>query len=62
MNDPTTAGCTFPDIFIFKPLYHGSERVAFAHGVPPHRCRRPRAGSNASDSTEIYAEGCASRR
>jgi N-methylhydantoinase B len=58
MNDPFDGGMHLPDIFIIKPLYHEGERLAFACTVC-HHCdvggRVP--GSNASDSTEIYAEG-----
>jgi N-methylhydantoinase B len=47
-----------PDIFVFKPLYIGGERLAFACTVCHHTDVGGRvAGSNASDSTEIYAEG-----
>ena len=47
-----------PDIFVFKPLYHEGERLAFACTVCHHTDVGGRvAGSNASDSTEIYAEG-----
>src|ERR671935_2750101 len=58
MNDPFDGGMHLPDIFIFKPLYHGAERLAFACTVCHHTDVGGRvAGSNASDSTEIYAEG-----
>src|SRR6202045_3503859 len=58
MNDPFDGGMHLPDIFIFKPLYHGDERLAFACTVCHHSDVGGRvAGSNASDSTEIYAEG-----
>ena len=58
MNDPFDGGMHLPDIFIFKPLYHGTERLAFACTVCHHTDVGGRvAGSNASDSTEIYAEG-----
>src|SRR5229473_1109752 len=58
MNDPFDGGMHLPDIFIFKPLYHGGERLAFACTVCHHIDVGGRvAGSNASDSTEIYAEG-----
>ena len=58
MNDPFDGGMHFPDIFIFKPLYHEGERLAFAATVCHHTDVGGRvAGSNASDSTEIYAEG-----
>jgi N-methylhydantoinase B len=58
MNDPFDGGMHLPDIFVFKPLYHANERIAFACTVCHHTDVGGRvAGSNASDSTEIYAEG-----
>ena len=58
MNDPFDGGMHLPDIFVFKPLYHEGERLAFACTVCHHTDVGGRvAGSNASDSTEIYAEG-----
>src|SRR3954453_22818218 len=58
MNDPFDGGTHLPDIFIFKPLYHAGERLAFACTCCHHSDVGGRvAGSNASDSTEIYAEG-----
>src|SRR5476651_1563610 len=58
MNDPFDGGMHLPDIFVFKPLYHAGERMAFACTVCHHTDVGGRvAGSNASDSTEIYAEG-----
>src|SRR5262249_49240732 len=58
MNDPFDGGMRLPDIFVFKRLYHEGERLAFAATVCHHSDVGGRvAGSNASDSTEIYAEG-----
>ena len=58
MNDPFDGGMHLPDIFVFKPLYIDGERLAFACTVCHHTDVGGRvAGSNASDSTEIYAEG-----
>src|SRR6201989_1783600 len=58
MNDPFDGGMHLPDIFVFKPLYHAGRRMAFACPVCHHTDGGGRvAGSNASDSTEIYAEG-----
>ena len=58
MNDPFDGGMHLPDIFVFKPLYHEGKRLAFAATVCHHCDVGGRvAGSNASDSTEIYAEG-----
>ncbi len=58
MNDPFDGGMHLPDIFVFKPLYHEGDRIAFACTVCHHGDVGGRvAGSNASDSTEIYAEG-----
>src|SRR5256714_11418305 len=57
-NVPFDGGMHLPDIFVFKPLYHEGERLAFACTVCHHTDVGGRvAGSNASDSTEIYAEG-----
>ena len=58
MNDPFDGGMHLPDSFVMKPLYHEGERLAFACTVCHHIDVGGRvAGSNASDSTEIYAEG-----
>ena len=58
MNDPFDGGMHLPDIFVMKPLFHAGERLAFACTVCHHCDVGGRvAGSNASDSTEIYAEG-----
>jgi N-methylhydantoinase B len=58
MNDPFDGGMHLPDIFIFKPIFVGGERLAFAATICHHTDVGGRvAGSNASDSTEIYQEG-----
>ena len=58
MNDPFEGGMHLPDIFVFKPIYHRGRRVAFAATICHHTDVGGRvAGSNASDSTEIYQEG-----
>ena len=58
MNDPFDGGMHLPDIFVIKPLFHEGVRLAFACTVCHHIDVGGRvAGSNASDSTEIYAEG-----
>lgn len=58
MNDPFEGGMHLPDIFVFKPLFHEGVRVAFAATICHHTDVGGRvAGSNASDSTEIYQEG-----
>ena len=58
LNDPFEGGMHLPDIFMFKPVFVGGERVAFAC-CTAHQAdvggRVP--GSNAADSTEIYQEG-----
>ena len=47
-----------PDIFLFQPIFHKGRRVAFAATICHHTDVGGRvAGSNASDSTEIYQEG-----
>ena len=58
MNDPFEGGMHLPDIFVFKPVFVEGERLAFAATVCHHTDVGGRVpGSNASDSTEIYAEG-----
>ncbi|MEM7025279.1 MAG: hydantoinase B/oxoprolinase family protein, partial [Pseudomonadota bacterium] len=58
LNDPFDGGMHLPDIFVFKPLYFDNQRVAFAATICHHTDVGGRvAGSNASDSTEIYQEG-----
>ncbi len=57
-NDPYEGGMHLPDIFIFKPLFAGGIVVAYAATICHHTDVGGRVpGSNASDSTEIYAEG-----
>src|SRR4051794_19878221 len=61
-NDPYDGGMHLPDIFIFKPLFapmdQGGRPVAYAATICHHTDVGGRVpGSNASDSTEIYAEG-----
>ncbi len=61
-NDPYDGGMHLPDIFIFKPLFaptDGSKApIAYAATICHHTDVGGRVpGSNASDSTEIYAEG-----
>ena len=58
MNDPFEGGMHLPDIFVFQPLFHEGRRMAFAATICHHGDVGGRvAGSNASDSTEIYQEG-----
>jgi N-methylhydantoinase B len=58
LNDPFDGGMHLPDIFVFQPLFADGQRVAFAATVCHHTDVGGRvAGSNASDSTEIYQEG-----
>jgi N-methylhydantoinase B len=58
LNDPYRGGMHLPDIFMFKPIFHGDQLQGFSI-VVAHHCdvggRVP--GSNASDSTEIFQEG-----
>ncbi|HEY3057414.1 MAG TPA: hydantoinase B/oxoprolinase family protein, partial [Chloroflexota bacterium] len=58
LNDPYDGGTHLPDFFVFQPLFDADQLVAFAVTVAHHTDVGGRvAGSNASDSTEIYAEG-----
>ena len=61
-NDPYDGGMHLPDIFIFKPLFapggNSGKPIAYAATICHHTDVGGRVpGSNASDSTEIYAEG-----
>ena len=57
-NDPYDGGMHLPDIFIFKPLFADHKPIAYAATICHHTDVGGRVpGSNASDSTEIYAEG-----
>ena len=58
LNDPFEGGMHIPDVFVLKPLFFEGERVAFAATICHQTDMGGRvAGSNASDSTEIYQEG-----
>jgi N-methylhydantoinase B len=58
LNDPYEGGTHLPDIFLFKPLYLDGQHVAYCATIAHHTDIGGRvAGSNASDSTEIYQEG-----
>jgi N-methylhydantoinase B len=57
-NDPYEGGMHLPDIFLFRPLFANGQVIAYAATICHHTDMGGRVpGSNASDSTEIYAEG-----
>ena len=57
-NDPYDGGMHLPDIFVFRPLFAAGPPIAYAATICHHTDVGGRVpGSNASDSTEIYAEG-----
>jgi N-methylhydantoinase B len=58
LNDPFAGGMHLPDIFVFKPIFYHNAPIAYAATICHHTDVGGRvAGSNASDSTEIYQEG-----
>ena len=58
MNDPYDGGMHLPDIFVFRPVFVDGRPIAWAATICHHTDVGGRVpGSNASDSTEIYAEG-----
>ena len=58
LNDPYDGGMHLPDIFLFKPIFAEGSVIAYAATICHHTDVGGRVpGSNASDSTEIYAEG-----
>ena len=57
-NDPYEGGSHLPDVFMFKPVFVGDRIIAYACAMSHQTDMGGRvAGSNASDSTEIYQEG-----
>ena len=58
LNDPYQGGMHLPDIFMFMPVFQGPDLQGFTVVICHHTDVGGRvAGSNASDSTEIYQEG-----
>jgi N-methylhydantoinase B len=58
LNDPYQGGMHLPDIFMFHPVFHDNTLQGFCVVICHHTDVGGRvAGSNASDSTEIYQEG-----
>jgi N-methylhydantoinase B len=58
LNDPYEGGMHLPDIFVFKPIFCDGAPIAYAATICHHTDVGGRVpGSNASDSTEIFAEG-----
>ncbi|MGE0876804.1 MAG: hydantoinase B/oxoprolinase family protein [Burkholderiales bacterium] len=58
INDPYEGGMHLPDIFMFAPFFHDGSIEGFCVVICHHTDVGGRvAGSNASDSTEIYQEG-----
>src|SRR5207249_11616309 len=57
-HDRTDEGMDIPEVFVVKPIFFEGERLAFAATIGHQTDMGGRvAGSNASDSTEIYQEG-----
>lgn len=58
VNDPYEGGSHLPDIYLLKPIFQEGKLIAYV-GAEAHMCDMGGrvAGSNASDSTEIYQEG-----
>ncbi|HET6183455.1 MAG TPA: hydantoinase B/oxoprolinase family protein [Acetobacteraceae bacterium] len=58
LNDPYEGGMHLPDIFLFRPVFANGRVLAWAATICHHTDVGGRVpGSNASDSTEIFAEG-----
>ena len=58
LNDPYQGGMHLPDIFMFMPIFHSDALQGFTVVICHHTDVGGRvAGSNASDSTEIFQEG-----
>ena len=58
LNDPYEGGMHLPDIFVFRPVFVDGVILAYGATICHHTDVGGRVpGSNASDSTEIFAEG-----
>ena len=58
LNDPYQGGMHLPDIFMFMPIFHDADLQGFTVVICHHTDVGGRvAGSNASDSSEIFQEG-----
>ncbi len=58
LNDPYSGGMHLPDIFMFVPIFYEDELQGYSVVICHHTDMGGRvAGSNASDSTEIFQEG-----
>lgn len=58
LNDPYDGGTHLPDFFVFQPVFHAGQHIAFTVTVAHHTDVGGRvAGGNGWDSTEIYQEG-----
>ena len=58
LNDPFEGGMHLPDIFILKPIFSGSELIAFGATTAHHVDVGGHVpGSNSVNSTEIFQEG-----
>ena len=58
MNDPYCGGMHLPDVFMFFPIFDGTEILAWSVVICHHTDVGGRVpGSSAADSTEIYQEG-----
>lgn len=58
LNDPYSGGMHLPDVFMFRPVFHDGQRQGFVVAIAHQTDMGGRvAGSNASDSTEIFQEG-----
>lgn len=57
-NDPYSGGSHLNDIFMFKPVFAGGQRIAFLGLILHHTDMGGRVpGGNAADSNEIFEEG-----
>jgi N-methylhydantoinase B len=58
LNDPYLGGMHLPDIFMFHPVFHEGDILAWVVVICHHTDVGGRVpGSNAADSTEIFQEG-----
>lgn len=58
LNDPYEGGQHLPDIYLFKPIFHGAQLAAFAGAICHHSDIGGRvAGGQGFDNVDIFQEG-----
>lgn len=58
LNDPFEGGSHLPDMYVFKPVFHGGRLLGWVATIAHHTDVGGKSpGGNSCDATEIYQEG-----